>query len=82
MPLQTTRPKSFNWKSTFCCHFNFDVRAEIVQQCHSCTLSGWKYPTVLKNVTNLEDGKQLPAIIDVFWALVVKQEPVDGENVN
>jgi len=32
--------------------------------------------TALKNVTNLEDGKQLPAIIDVFWALVIKQEPV------
>jgi len=31
------------------------------------------------NVTNLEDGKQLPAIIDVFWALVVKQEPVDDQ---
>jgi len=37
--------------------------------------------SVKKNVTNLEDGKQLPAIIDVFWALVVKQEPVDGQRL-
>ena len=36
---------------------------------------------MLKTVTNLEDGKQLPAIIDVFWALVVKQEPVDGQKL-
>lgn len=27
--------------------------------------------------TNLENGKQLPPVINVLWTLIVKQEPVD-----
>ena len=63
-----------------------------VQQCWKMWKLNWstwhKHRTKNKirfpnrnSATNLQDGKQLPAIIDVVWALVVKQEPVDGQKI-